>query len=60
LLDSDGIIGPDGNAIKITSNASLAPSHNSQQLQMVFDTGFSLPQLPEWVAIPLPDFPLCP
>jgi hypothetical protein len=47
LLDADGIIGPDGNAIKMTSNASLAPSHNPQQLQMVFDTGFSLPQMPE-------------
>jgi hypothetical protein len=47
LLDSDGIIGPDGNAIKMTSNASLAPSHDSQQLQIIFDTGFSLPQLPE-------------
>jgi hypothetical protein len=47
LLDSDGIVGPDGNAIKITSNASLAPSHNSQQLQMVFDTGCPMPELPE-------------
>lgn len=47
LLDSDGIIGPDGNAIKMTSNASLAPSHDSHQLQMLFDTGFSMPQLPE-------------
>jgi hypothetical protein len=47
LLDADGIIGPDGNAIKTTSNASLAPTHNPQQLQVVFDTGFSLPQLPE-------------
>jgi hypothetical protein len=47
LLDSDGIIGPDGNAIKITSNASLAPSHDSHQLQVTFDTGFSMPQLPE-------------
>jgi hypothetical protein len=47
LLDSDGIIGPDGNAIKTTTNASLAPSHSSDQLQIVFDTGFSLPQLPQ-------------
>jgi hypothetical protein len=46
LLDSDGIIGPDGNPIKITSNASLAPSHDSHQLQIVFDSGFSMPQLP--------------
>jgi hypothetical protein len=47
LLDSDGIIGPDGKAIKTTSNATYAPSHDQSQLQIVFDTGFSLPQLPE-------------
>jgi len=46
LLDSDGVIGPDGKAINITSNASQAPSHDSHQLQVIFDTGFSLPQLP--------------
>ena len=47
LLDPDGVIGPDGNAINTTSNAPAAPSHNSDQLLMVFDTGDSLPQLPE-------------
>ena len=47
LLDPDGIIGPDGNAIKTTSNATLAPTHNSTQLQVIFDTGFALPQLPK-------------
>ena len=47
LLDSDGIIGPDGNAIKVTSNATYVPTHDNSQLQVVFDTGFSLPQLPE-------------
>jgi hypothetical protein len=46
-LDPDGIIGPDGNAINITSNAPLAPSHDSRQLQLIFDTGFALPQLPK-------------
>ena len=48
LLDSDGIIGPDGKAIKVTSNATLAPTHDQDpdQLTVVFDTGFSLPQLP--------------
>jgi len=50
LLDPDGVIGPDGNAIKITSNASYAPTHNQQQLQVVLDTGFSLPQFPELVS----------
>lgn len=47
LLDSDGIIGPDGKAIKITSNASDAPSHDSHQLHVMFDTGFTRPQLPK-------------
>lgn len=47
LLDSNGIIGPDGNAIKITSNATYAPTHDKSQLQVVLDTGFSLPQFPE-------------
>ena len=56
LLDPDGIIGPNGNAIKINSNASLAPSHDSRQLLLAFDTGFALPQLPKRVAIPLPIF----
>jgi len=46
LLDSDGIIGPDGKAIKITSNAPQAPSHDSHQLQVMFDTGTTRPQLP--------------
>ncbi|KAI0269972.1 aspartic peptidase domain-containing protein [Gloeopeniophorella convolvens] len=50
LLDPDGIIGPDGQAIKTTSNSSFAPSHNSSQLVAVFDTGFSLPQVPDYVA----------
>ena len=47
LLDSDGIIGPDGKAITTTSNASLAPSHDPSQLLFFFDSGFSLPQVPE-------------
>ncbi|KAI0276912.1 aspartic peptidase domain-containing protein [Russula aff. rugulosa BPL654] len=49
LLDPDGVIGPDGNAIKITSNATLAPSHDSHQLQVIFDTGTAMPQLPKYV-----------
>jgi hypothetical protein len=51
LLDSDGIIAPDGTAINIKSNASYAPTHNEQQLQVVLDTGFSLPQFPEWAVL---------
>jgi len=50
LLDPDGIIGPDGNPIKSTSNASLAPSHDPRQLQVMFDTGFNMPQVPRDVA----------
>ena len=60
LLDSDGIIGPNGSAIEITSNATLAPSHDSHQLQVAFDTGFSLPQLPKLVVVPLSNFPCIP
>jgi len=47
LLDSNGIIGPDGNAIKVSSNASYAPNHDKSQLVVVLDTGFTLPQFPE-------------
>ena len=47
LLDPDGIIGPDGKAIKTTSKAPSAPPHNQSQLQVIFDTGTSLPQLPK-------------
>ncbi|KAH9007228.1 acid protease [Lactarius hatsudake] len=50
VLDSNGIIGPDGKAIKVTSNATLAPIHNEDQLVTIFDTGFSLPQVPSEVA----------
>jgi len=48
-LDPNGIIGPDGKAIPTNSNASKAPAHDQHQLQVTFDTGFSLPQLPESV-----------
>jgi hypothetical protein len=44
-LDADGIIGPDGNPIAITSVVS--PSPNRRQLLAVFDSGFSLPQIPK-------------
>ena len=39
LLDSDGIIGSDGDAVKVTSNVSYAPTYDDCQLQVVFDTG---------------------
>ena len=49
LLDSNGITGPDGNAIKTKSGTTLGPTHDPSQLVAVFDTGFSLPQVPECV-----------
>jgi hypothetical protein len=56
LLDSDGIIDPAENAIKVVSNANYAPIRVQHQLRVILDTGFSLPQFPELVALPL--FPL--
>ncbi|KAH9007248.1 aspartic peptidase domain-containing protein [Lactarius hatsudake] len=50
VLDSNGIIGPDGKAIQVTSNATDAPTHDANQLVAVFDTGFTLPQVPSEVA----------
>jgi hypothetical protein len=52
LLDSDGIIDPGRNAIKIASNANYVPTHVQHQLRVVLATGFSLPQFPELVALP--------
>ena len=52
LLDKDGIIGPDGNVIKITSNATGSSADNANQLVALFDTGFTLPQVPRCVAQP--------
>jgi hypothetical protein len=49
LLDKAGIIGPDGNVIELTSNATYAPTHDPNQLVAIFDTGFTLPQVPECV-----------
>ncbi|KAH9172154.1 aspartic peptidase domain-containing protein, partial [Lactarius sanguifluus] len=50
ILDSNGIVGPDGKAIKVTSNATDAPIHNVNQLVAIIDTGFTLPQVPSEVA----------
>ncbi|KAH9065098.1 acid protease [Lactarius deliciosus] len=50
VLDSNGIIGPDGKAVNVTSNATDAPTHDVNQLVAVFDTGFTLPQVPSEVA----------
>ena len=45
LLDPDGIIGPDGLPIPITS--SVQQTKDKKQLTAVLDSGFSLPQLPQ-------------
>ncbi|OCH95148.1 acid protease [Obba rivulosa] len=47
LTDKNGIIGPDGQPISVSSDVKGAPSG---QLVAVFDSGFSLPQVPKSVA----------
>ena len=44
LLDTDGIIGPDGKPIDVKTG--VASTKNDKQLTAVFDSGFSLPQVP--------------
>ncbi|KAJ4485446.1 acid protease [Lentinula aciculospora] len=46
LLDSNGIIGPDGNRINTTSKNGNTDEGQSDQLRVVFDTGFTQPQVP--------------
>ncbi|KAI3595884.1 aspartic peptidase a1 [Moniliophthora roreri] len=48
LLDSSGIIGPDGKRIQ-TWTAVQQPQGNSDQLAVMFDTGTSLPMLPSYI-----------
>ncbi|KAK7060710.1 hypothetical protein VNI00_000441 [Paramarasmius palmivorus] len=48
LLDSNGIIGPDGKKIRTTTTVQN-PKGKSDQLAVMFDTGTSLPQLPSSV-----------
>ncbi|PSR78177.1 hypothetical protein PHLCEN_2v7509 [Hermanssonia centrifuga] len=47
LLDADGVIGPNGEAIDIST--VVATTSNKKQLTAVFDSGFSLPQVPRSV-----------
>ncbi len=49
ILDNNGIVGPDGKAIQVTSNATAAPIHDANQLVAIIDTGFTLPQVPRCV-----------
>ena len=46
LLDSNGIIAPDGQTIALSSKVSSTA--NSTSLTVVFDTGFSLNQVPKY------------
>lgn len=49
LLDSNGVIGPDGNAISISSVVSGAS--DKSKATVIFDSGFSLPQVPKSVIV---------
>jgi hypothetical protein len=44
-LDEDGVIGPDGKPIAVSSTAS----NDTRRLVAMFDTGFTLPQVPKYV-----------
>ncbi|CAK5270490.1 unnamed protein product [Mycena citricolor] len=48
LLDADGFLGPDGQAIPYKS--VVKSTSNKQQATVVVDTGFSLPQVPATIA----------
>ncbi|TDL23419.1 hypothetical protein BD410DRAFT_160062 [Rickenella mellea] len=47
-LDPDGVIGPDGQPIAVLS--AVPSNKNSSLLQIMFDTGFTFPQVPKEVA----------
>lgn len=47
LLDVDGIIGPDGQPVQVTSHVK---NGGKNRLNAIFDSGFSLPQVPKAVA----------
>lgn len=46
LLDENGIIGPDGNPVQVTSHVK---NGGKNRLNTIFDSGFSLPQVPKYV-----------
>ncbi|KAI0771200.1 acid protease [Trametes elegans] len=47
LTDANGVLGPDGAPIKVDS---IVPSAPDDQLVVVFDSGFTLPQVPREMA----------
>ena len=48
LLDENGIIGPDGNPVQVTSHVK---NGGKKRLNAIFDSGFSLPQVPKCAAL---------
>ncbi|KAH9480602.1 Saccharopepsin [Psilocybe cubensis] len=48
LLDADGLIGPDGHPIRFESN--VTQTENRKQATVVFDCGFTLPQVTRSIA----------
>jgi hypothetical protein len=49
LLDADGVLGPDNNPLSLSTE--VQSTSNSKQLTVVFDTGYSLPQVPKFVLL---------
>jgi hypothetical protein len=47
LLDENGIIGPDGNPIPVRSGVKTVKNKN--QAMVIFDSGYTLPQVPKYV-----------
>ena len=45
LLDSNGIIGPDGKRISTSTSIANPANGTKDQLHVVFDSGFSIPQV---------------
>lgn len=56
LLDADGIIGPNGRVVDVTTG--VASTSNDKQLTVVFDTGYTLAQVPRYKVHFLPFDPL--
>ncbi|KAI5122014.1 hypothetical protein M0805_008006 [Coniferiporia weirii] len=50
LLDGNGIIGPDGQRINTTTGIPNPTAGAEDQLHVVFDTGFTFPQVPRAIA----------
>jgi len=49
LLDANGIIGPDGQRIQTQTSIPNPTAGTPDQLHVMFDSGFSIPQLPGYI-----------